>query len=164
MTYDIVPIAPEYIASFHEALDAIIRESRMYAFLEAPPFEQLTEFVSGVLRDKDPQFVAVKQEKVIGWCDVLRKVRPAMRHSGMLGIGVLASYRHQGVGKALLETTLAAARERGLTRVELFVRTDNEPARRLYEKAGFTMEGTVRKHLLIDGVFRDSYLMSVLYE
>jgi ribosomal protein S18 acetylase RimI-like enzyme len=82
----------------------------------------------------------------------------------MLGIGVLSSHRRQGIGKALLETTLTAARERGLTRVELFVRTDNEPARRLYEKVGFTMEGTLRKHLLIDGVFRDSYLMSVLYE
>ena len=37
-------------------------------------------------------------------------------------------------------------------------------ARRLYEKLGFAVEGTLRKHLLVDGAFRDSYLMAVLYD
>jgi hypothetical protein len=65
MSYDIIPIAPGHIASFHDALDAIIRESRMYAFLEAPPLGQLTEFVNGVLRDNDPQFVAISEHLLI---------------------------------------------------------------------------------------------------
>jgi RimJ/RimL family protein N-acetyltransferase len=164
MTYEIVPMAPGRIPGFHEALGAIIQESRMYAFLEAPPLEQLTEFVTGVLRDRDPQFVALSQDQVIGWCDVLRKPRPAMRHSGTLGIGVVKAHRRRGVGKALLQTALVAARERGFTRIELFVRTDNVPAKRLYELFGFSAEGIVRRHLLVDDVYRDSYLMSVLYD
>ena len=164
MTYRIISIAPEHIASFREAADAVFRESQMFAFLEAPPLEQFTEFVHGVIKNKEPQFVAITHERVIGWCDVLMKPRPAMRHSGVLGLGVLSSCRGNGVGTALLETTLRAARQRGLTRVELFVRTDNDRAKRLYERAGFTVEGALRRHLLIDGIYRDSYLMSLLYD
>jgi RimJ/RimL family protein N-acetyltransferase len=164
MTYRIISIAPEYIASFREAADAVFRESQMFAFLEAPPLEQFTEFVHGVIRNKEPQFVAITDERVIGWCDVLMKPRPAMRHSGALGLGVLSSCRGKGVGTALLRATLDAATQRGLTRIELFVRTDNDRAKRLYERAGFTVEGTLRRHLLIEGVYLDSYLMSLLYD
>jgi RimJ/RimL family protein N-acetyltransferase len=64
----------------------------------------------------------------------------------------------------LLEATIGAARKKGLTRIELYVRTDNGNARRLYEKFGFAVEGLLRKHILIDGAYRDSFIMSVLYE
>ena len=86
MTYRIISIAPAHIASFREAADAVVRESQMFAFLEAPPLEQFTEFVHGVIKNKEPQFVAITAERVIGWCDVLMKPRPAMRHSGALGL------------------------------------------------------------------------------
>jgi ribosomal protein S18 acetylase RimI-like enzyme len=164
MTYRIVPIAPEHIASFRETSDAVFRESQMFAFFEAPPIEHVTEFVLGVIRNNELQFVAVSDDVVIGWCDVLLKPWPALRHSGVLGVGVLSSYRGQGIGRALLETTLNAAKGRGLTRIELLVRTDNEPAIKLYEKFGFVVEGVLHKHMLIGGVYRDSYLMAVLHE
>ena len=164
MTYRVVPMAPEHIASFREASDAVFRESQMFAFLEAPPIEDVTAFVLGVIRNNEPQFVAMSGDAVIGWCDILLKPRPALRHSGVLGVGVLNSYRGQGIGTALLEATLNAAKDRRLTRIELFVRTDNERAIKLYEKFGFVIEGVLRKHLLIGAVYRDSYIMSVLFE
>ena len=164
MTYRIVPMAPEHIASFRETSDAVFRESQMFAFFEAPPIAHVTEFVLGIIRNNEPQFVAICSDTVIGWCDILLKPRPAMRHTGVLGIGVLSSYRGQGIGKALLETTLNAAKNKGLTRIELYVRTDNERAIKLYEKFGFVVEGVLRKHMLIGGAYRESYLMSVLYE
>ncbi len=163
MTYRIVPVAPEHIASFRETSDAVFKESQMFAFLEAPPIEHVAEFVLGVIQNNDLQFVAVSGDAVIGWCDVLRQPRPALRHCGVLGLGVLSPYRGQGIGKALLGTTLNAAKERGLTRIELFVRTDNDRAIKLYEKFGFVVEGVLRQHMLVGGVHRDSYLMSVLY-
>lgn len=136
----------------------------MFSFFEAPPLEQFKQFVQGTIRNEEPQFVAVSGDAVIGWCDILIKPRPAQRHSGVLGIGVLSAYRRQGVGMALLEATVSAARKKGLTRIELYVRTDNENARRLYEKFGFVVEGLLRKHILIDGAYRDSYIMSVVSE
>ena len=53
------------------------------------------------------------------------------------GMGVAADRRREGIGEALLRALLAAARERGLSRVRLEVLEGNEPARRLYERLGF---------------------------
>jgi RimJ/RimL family protein N-acetyltransferase len=162
--YAIVPMGEEHIAGFSETSDAVFRESGMYAFIEGPPIEQVTAFVRGVIKAGDLQFVAIAEDRVIGWCDALVKQRPAMLHSAVLGIGVLNAYRGMGVGTALLQTTLEAARKRGLTRIELFVRSDNQRARKVYEKAGFAIEGVLRKHMLARGVYRDSYLMSLLFD
>jgi putative acetyltransferase len=77
-------------------------------------------------------------------------------------MGVIPEYRGQGIGGALIAVTLEAAKRKGLTRIELTVRTDNEPARKLYEKFGFVHEGRLLRHLLIDGEYRDSDLMALL--
>ena len=53
---------------------------------------------------------------------------------------VIRRYRRKGIGKALLSRCVELAREQGLAGVRLLARIDNEPARRLYESAGF--EGT----------------------
>ena len=50
---------------------------------------------------------------------------------------VLEPYRRRGMGTALLEASFALARELGLCGVRLLARIDNEPARKLYESAGF---------------------------
>ena len=47
-----------------------------------------------------------------------------------------------------------------LTRLELTVFTDNEPAIALYRKFGFETEGTLRKYAFCDGEFADVYAMA----
>ena len=49
-----------------------------------------------------------------------------------------------------------------LTRVELNVWPDNEPALRLYRRFGFEVEGTLRQYALRDGRLVDAVLMSRL--
>jgi GNAT superfamily N-acetyltransferase len=51
---------------------------------------------------------------------------------------VRASARGTGLGRALVDKSLAVARERGCKRVELDVQSDNAAAMRLYESAGFS--------------------------
>jgi GNAT superfamily N-acetyltransferase len=51
---------------------------------------------------------------------------------------VRESARGTGVGRALVEKCLAVARERGCTRVELDVQSDNLSARALYASVGFS--------------------------
>ncbi len=50
------------------------------------------------------------------------------------------AYRGKGLAVALLEEVLQVAREQKLSRVELNALNDNYPARRLYEKLGFTTD------------------------
>lgn len=164
MDYQIVPIAEEHIASFRAAVDAVARERCFLAMLEAPPLKAVTQFVRENIRTKNPQFVAVVNGKVVGWCDVQRKPFAAVHHSGVLGIGVISDYRNRGIGLALIRATLNAARERGFTRIELTVRADNPTAKALYEKSCFAIEGLCRNHMHVDGVYCDSYLMAVVYD
>jgi ribosomal protein S18 acetylase RimI-like enzyme len=57
-----------------------------------------------------------------------------------LSIAVVAEARGQGIGSALLDALLALAREQGYRALSLSVRREN-PARRLYERMGFSDAG-----------------------
>jgi ribosomal protein S18 acetylase RimI-like enzyme len=51
---------------------------------------------------------------------------------------VVPGLRGRGIGRALLEATMEAAREAGATHIELTTGEDDAEARGLYESAGFT--------------------------
>jgi ribosomal protein S18 acetylase RimI-like enzyme len=53
-------------------------------------------------------------------------------------IGVLPQYRGKGVGKQIMNAIEAKARSIGCCKLTLEVREDNNPARGLYRKLGFT--------------------------
>ena len=57
-----------------------------------------------------------------------------------LSMGVLPEHRAAGVGTALLSALIESARSRGIARLSLSVE-DGNPARRLYERAGFRKVG-----------------------
>jgi RimJ/RimL family protein N-acetyltransferase len=141
----IVPIRKAHIASFRERLDAVSRERRYLAFLEARPSPAIRRFVSGNIRAGNPQFVALKEGRVVGWCDICRMDRPVYRHVGILGMGNLKEFRGQGLGRRLILATLERARGIGIERVELTVYASNKRAIRLYKSAGFVREGIKRK-------------------
>jgi ribosomal protein S18 acetylase RimI-like enzyme len=53
-------------------------------------------------------------------------------------VAALPEVRRRGVTTALLEHTLAAARERGYRQAQISVLIGNTPAQKAYEKVGFT--------------------------
>jgi RimJ/RimL family protein N-acetyltransferase len=104
-------------------------------------------------------------EAVIGWCDVTPNAsRPVHAHCGSLGIGLLPAFRGKGIGRSLILTTLAAAFEFGLTRIELNVVEGNTNAVALYESIGFRKEGLHRNANRIDGKYENLYSMALLQE
>ena len=146
-----MPIEERHIGSYHAAVGSVAREVAYLAFLEAPPLESTIDFVRENLRQGHPQYVALVEDRVVGWCDVTSLRRPAFAHSGVLGLGVVKAYRGQGIGKALLRTTLDRARAIGLTRVELTVRQPNVRAVELYKKIGFAVEGVKKNGVRVVG-------------
>jgi len=158
----IVPIERRHIAGFREVLDAVARERRWLAFLEAPALPRIRRFVQNGLRNGMVHFVAVDGGRVVGWCDVSPKAHEALRHVGALGMGVAATHRGQGLGSALLRATLAAAGAQGLTRIELIVRADNVAAIALYRRFDFELEGRLRGYLRLDGQEYDALQMARL--
>jgi RimJ/RimL family protein N-acetyltransferase len=162
MTYRIVPITVAHIPGFRAAVDSVAREHLYLAMLEAPPANEVRKFVLGNIRNGAPQLVAIADETIVGWCDVLRKPRETLKHSAILGIGVVKPYRGRGIGKSLIESALQSARASGITRIELTVRTDNAAAKKLYESCGFVDEGICRRYLRIGDEYKDCYLMALL--
>ncbi len=52
----------------------------------------------------------------------------------------------------------------GLRKIYLAVYGNNPNAKRLYEKLGFQLEGTLRKHVAVEGLYYDKYLMGIFKE
>lgn len=82
-------------------------------------------------------FAAVEGGEVLGYGGELT----AAGESGVTNIAVFPEHRGRGVGRALVEALIRAARERGSAFLTLEVRVSNGAARRLYERAGFAFQG-----------------------
>jgi L-phenylalanine/L-methionine N-acetyltransferase len=110
----------------------------------------------------DHLLVAELEDKVIGHLG-LHPVNksPRMRHVCALGMAVHDAYTRRGVGTALVEAGLNLADNwLQATRIELSVYTSNNPAITLYQKFGFTIEGTMRHYAFRNGQYADAHLMA----
>jgi RimJ/RimL family protein N-acetyltransferase len=145
--FQIIPITEQYIEAFREAVGSVARERKYLSFLDAPSLEMTRAFVMENLQEDWPHFIAVIENKVVGWCDITSLNRPILAHAGELGIGVLAAYR-----------------AKGLTRIELTVREYNQPAIALYKKIGFQQEGLHRNAVRIDHVYENYLSMALLFD
>ena len=163
MKYEIVAIEEQHINGFWSAVDSVAREHKYLAFLEGPPIETTREFVLDHINNKWPQLVALHEGKVIGWCDISSLDRPVFAHIGSLGIGVIDGYRGMGVGRALMKTALAEAKQKGLTRIELTVREENIRAINLYKDLGFVTEGIHKNGVCINGKYENHIFMALLW-
>ncbi len=155
-------LQPKHIRGMHRVIDLVSREKKYLAWTEAPPFAIFKSFVTNGLVKRTPQVVALDNGAVIGWCDVTALPRPTTKHCGVLGMGVLRDYRHQGIGTKLLNASLQRARVYGLRRVELEVFEDNLTAIEMYTKAGFKVEGRKLEAVRIDDRYVNVFVMAVL--
>jgi RimJ/RimL family protein N-acetyltransferase len=108
--------------------------------------------------------VALVEDKVVGWCDVLPIDRPTRAHNGVLGLAVVAEFRGRGIGTALLREALRGARAFGFTRIELSYREGNARVAALYERFGFVREGLQRNAVRVDGAYEDLICMALLFD
>jgi putative acetyltransferase len=106
--------------------------------------------------------VACADGEVVGMAGLsLFGKSPRRRHVGYVGMAVHDNWHAKGVGTALMKALVDLADNwLNLSRLELDVFTDNEPALRLYQKLGFVIEGTQRKHAFRDGEYVDSHRMA----
>lgn len=114
-------------------------------------------------RDR-PGYLAVVAEvdgQVAGLLNFRNGVRRRIAHRGTFGMSVLAGCRRLGIGDALLTTLLDWARASSLvTKVCLAVLEANAPARALYDKHGFVVEGRRPREIRFDdGTYADDLLM-----
>lgn len=82
--------------------------------------------------------LCVVDGRVVGSCTISTSQRIKLRHRAGIGISVLRDFWGQGIGTALMEAVIDAARENpNLLQIELEFLEGNTRARQLYEKLGF---------------------------
>jgi RimJ/RimL family protein N-acetyltransferase len=88
----------------------------------------------------------VDDEVLVGAICALRETRKKTRHRmDIVGLMVDTAIRKRGTGAALLEAAVEHARSvPGVARLTLSVTAGNEGATRLYERAGFTVQGRLK--------------------
>jgi putative acetyltransferase len=106
--------------------------------------------------------VACVEGEVVGMAGLhVYPKSPRRKHVGYVGMAVHDKWHARGVGTALMHAIIELAEKwLNLTRLELSVWIDNEPALRLYKKLGFEIEGTQRKFAFRDGAYVDAYAMA----
>ncbi len=84
-------------------------------------------------------------DELVGYAGLAFTAGPPQAEAEVHTIGVDPAHQGRGIGRALLRELLAGADAHRAT-VFLEVRTDNAPARALYESEGFTVVGLRRRY------------------
>lgn len=127
-----------------EDADAVVRLTDAYARDEMGggqplPDEVKDRLVPAMLEHGNVDVLLADHEGApIGICTLVYKFSTfsAAPTLNIHDIAVLPEHRDQGVGRKLLDTAEVLARKRGCARMNLEV-LDENPAKRLYERAGF---------------------------
>lgn len=110
----------------------------------------------------DTHLVAVIEGKVIGTLGLVR-LDGRRGHAATLGMAVHDAYAGRGAGTELMAAAVEQAdRWLNVSRLELFVWTDNVRAIALYERFGFEREGVFRRYAWRDGAYADAISMARL--
>jgi ribosomal protein S18 acetylase RimI-like enzyme len=113
-------------------------------------------------RGPDSHLVAELDGVVVGYAR-LRPATPLPESSHVVqvnGLAVAPAARGRGVARALLAAAEDQARSQGAAKVTLRVLGTNAAARRVYERAGYVVEGRLRGEFRIHGVDVDDYLLA----
>jgi RimJ/RimL family protein N-acetyltransferase len=104
---------------------------------------------------------AFRGPRLLGVAGFFIQPRLKHRHKGMLwGMYVRPQYRAAGIGRMLVEAIIEHARQH-VELLQLFVVSDNLPARRLYTRLGFVEFGIERHATKYRGQYHDDVLMAL---
>lgn len=103
------------------------------------------------LADRNGQYlVAERADGIAGYAGLRAPI--GSPQADIQTIAVVPDARRTGLGRQLMRTMIAAARDRGAREILLEVRSDNPRARTLYESLGFVEIATRPKYYQPDGV------------
>ncbi len=103
-----------------------------------PTVEEELAWIGNSLASPDQLMIACQMDgQIAGNCQISFKPNAKDRHRASLAIALREKYWGRGIGTAMFEELFAAAKERGVTQLELDYIEGNQRGRALYEKMGF---------------------------
>ena len=154
--------------TYNPSLQNIIREEDIINFYKKASNQTdylgiyEDEYTYKLNMDNDLMIIAYTTE-IIGIITITAGIRRKNTHVGTLAIAINTDYCNKGIGKELMSRSIEWFKNnQTLTRLQLFVRTDNLRAISLYKKYNFSIEGEMRNDTYIDGKYYNVYIMSIL--
>ena len=151
-------VEPDDAAGVVAVFNPII-ECGLYSSFEHPFTEAAERAFIERLGPRELMHVAIDEgsSSVVGFQSMgpFATYTTAFDHVGVIGTFVDLGRRGQGIASALYPVTFAAARAIGYEKLFTFVRADNPAAVATYQKYGFTVVGTARRHAKIHGQYVD---------
>jgi ribosomal protein S18 acetylase RimI-like enzyme len=105
-------------------------------------------------------FVATVDSEVVGWVHLRHVDLDKLSHTAQLTVGVLETYRGNGVGSHLLERGLEWAAQHGFEKIENALPATNEQAIEFLEDRGFEVEAVREDHYKLNGTYVDEVMMA----
>lgn len=105
-------------------------------------------------------FVADVASEVAGYASVRKLFSGRVRHVAIAAVAVHPRFQRQGIGRALMRAAISWADTAQVSRLELYVRSDNARAIALYTSLGFELEGVRRGFIrTLRGELIDDFIM-----
>jgi RimJ/RimL family protein N-acetyltransferase len=158
---EIRPARESDMESARDAVNSVAAEKWYLATVDGFSAEQSRAFIERVVKESLPQVLAIAENKVVGFCDILPNSSIGFTHVGRLGMGVRAEWRRHGIGRRMLEACVILARTKSIEKIELEVFSDNLPAIRLYDSMGFVQEGVKVRGRRFENRYQDVVLMAL---
>jgi RimJ/RimL family protein N-acetyltransferase len=157
------PVQPGDLPKFAEWLGDPEVRRWLAALNEAPTLQDEVEWYEDSRANPDNVLWSIEtlDGRLIGTTEL--RVTPYARRAE-LGIAIQDKTQwNRGYGTETIRLLLEYGFEDlQLNRIELTVDEQNARGRRCYEKCGFTEEGLLRQHRLVDGQFGNTVMMSIL--
>lgn len=168
--FEIRALAPHDLGAYKELRDAMLA-AHPDAFSSDAAAERARPADSYLARlgtegDAGGRFTlgAWRDERLVGALGCERDMRVKVKHiAHLVGMMVRPGIRRSGVGGALLDAAIQAARHAdGIEMLTLSVTAGNLPAVRQYESAGFVRYGSLPRALRVGGQYHAKDLMLLM--
>jgi [ribosomal protein S5]-alanine N-acetyltransferase len=105
---------------------------------------------------REEKFAIIVDNQFAGWLDIHNISKGFDKHKAKVGYCISPEFRGKGLAtEALKILTNYAFKKYNLTRIEAFCRTYNKSSAKVLEKAGYKLEGILRKNKLKNGKYLD---------
>jgi len=105
-------------------------------------------------------FVACVDDEVVGWVHLKHIDLEKLSHTAELTVGVLETYRGNGIGSHLLERGMEWAGTQGFEKIYNALPASNGTAIEFLKSRGWQIEATREDHYKLDGEYIDEVMMA----
>ncbi len=145
-------------------LDEVRRETGFLGVCPEDPLPTLEwerDWLRGLRDGPGVQILTESDGGIVSLCSVRVPELHRLRHRGEIGMSIRAAWWRRGLGTLLMQELVAWGEASSQIEVlTLSVHGDNHPARRLYERSGFHVDGIRPRHVKRGGIYVDEVVMS----